>query len=289
MTDCLALLLRRLEAEPAIVRVIVAAVRGSAPREPGAWMLVGASGIDGTIGGGNLEWNATRIARGMLREPGAEARRVDRFSLGATLGQCCGGAVEIRFERHAQADREALARRLREEPRPAAAALWLFGAGHVGSALVRVLGELAFEVTWVDGREGIFPASVPGNVTILHSDSPESEVDGAPPGAFYLVLTHSHDLDYEIVRSILHRGDSAWAGLIGSETKARRFRQRLSRQGLPAARIARLVSPIGIAAIGSKLPGAIAVSVAAQLQQELETRDARAGETAAQRGSRTAV
>ncbi len=270
MIDWLNTLVRRLEVETTVVSVVVAATRGSAPREPGACMLVGATGIDGTIGGGNLEWKAIQIARDMLREPGAEARRVDRFSLGATLGQCCGGAVELRFERHAQADREALARRLREEPRPRATPLWLFGAGHVGNALVRVLGGLPFQVTWIDGREGVFPESTPDDVSVLRSDVPESEVPAAPAGAFYLVLTHSHDLDYEIVRVILRRGDFAWAGLIGSETKARRFRQRLAAQGTPSDRIARLVCPIGVAGIDSKLPGAIAVAVAAQVQLELE-------------------
>ena len=284
MSDWLATLAQRLVSEPSVVRVVVAATRGSAPREPGACMLVGAARSDGTIGGGNLEWKAIQIARDMLREPGAEALRVDRFSLGATLGQCCGGAVELRFERHVQADRDALARRLREEPRPLATPLWLFGAGHVGNALVRVLGGLAFQVTWVDGRDGVFPESMPCNVSIVHSDLPESEVPGAPPGTFYLVMTHSHDLDYEIVRAILRRDDFAWTGLIGSETKARRFRQRLAAHGVAAGRIARLVSPIGIGGIGSKVPGAIAVAAAAQLQQELEAGAVRAGETA-QRGA----
>jgi xanthine dehydrogenase accessory factor len=274
MTDWLATLSQRLQAEAGVVRVLVAATRGSAPRESGACMLVGATGIDGTIGGGNLEWQAIRIARGMLREPEAESPRVDRFSLGATLGQCCGGAVELRFERYVRADRGSLEKRLREEPRPRATPLWLFGAGHVGSALARVLGELAFSVTWIDERDGIFPASLPANISLLCSDAPEREVAAAPPGAFYLVLTHSHALDYAIVRAILRRDDFAWAGLIGSQTKARRFRQRLARQGVAPERLARLVSPIGIAGIRDKLPGAIAVAVAAQLQQELEARAA---------------
>jgi xanthine dehydrogenase accessory factor len=276
MTDWLATLAQRLESEPAVVRVVVAATRGSAPREAGACMLVGAAAVDGTIGGGNLEWKAIHIARDMLREPGAEAMRVDRFSLGATLGQCCGGAVELRFERHAQADREALARRLIDEPRPRAMPLWLFGAGHVGNALVRVLESLPFQVTWVDGREGVFPESLPGNVSVLRSDVPESEVPSAPAEAFYLVLTHSHDLDYEILRAILRRDDFSWLGLIGSDTKARRFRQRLAAQGMPPALIARVVCPIGIDGIDSKLPGAIAVSVAAQLQQVAEAQALRA-------------
>jgi xanthine dehydrogenase accessory factor len=285
MIDWLHTLLGRLDRETGLVRVVVAATRGSAPREPGACMLVGETQVDGTIGGGNLEWKAIQIARNMLREPGAEAHRVDRFSLGATLGQCCGGAVELRFERHTQAERESLERRFREEPRPLATPLWLFGAGHVGNALVRVLGGLAFQVTWVDGRDGVFPESIPENVSILRSEAPEGEVAAAPLGAYYLVLTHSHDLDYEIVRAIMRRDDAAWTGLIGSATKAKRFAQRLARQGVPARSIARIVSPIGIAGIDSKLPGAIAVAVAAQLQQELEARAVCAGETTAQRGA----
>jgi len=264
MIDWLATLLHRLETEDAVVRVVVAGVRGSAPRETGACMLVGTQRVDGSIGGGNLEWTAIRSAHALLENP-SPAARTDRFTLGAALGQCCGGAVEIRFERYGQADRKDLAKKLREAPRPAAPPLWLFGAGHVGRALVTVLGELPFAVTWVDGRENVFPAQLPSNVTPVDAD-----VSSAPSGAFFLVMTHSHDLDYEIVRSILRRGGFAWLGMIGSDTKARRFRQRLAQQGIAQDRIARLVSPIGIDGIDSKLPGAIAVSVAAQLQQALE-------------------
>jgi xanthine dehydrogenase accessory factor len=284
MIDWLAKLTQRLGKEAAVVSVVVAATRGSAPRETGACMLVGGTKVDGTIGGGHLEFKAIEIARGMLGQPEGNAVRVDRFSLGATLGQCCGGAVELRFERHAQSDRGTLERRLREEPRPVATPLWLFGAGHVGNALVRVLGGLEFQITWVDGRDGVFPESITENVSILRSDAPEAEVSAAPAGAYYLILTHSHDLDYEIVRAILRRDDAAWIGLIGSATKAKRFAQRLAAQGVPAKSIARIVSPIGITGIDSKLPGAIAVSVAAQLQQELEAGAVRAGEATAQRG-----
>ena len=142
--------------------------------------------------------------------------------------------------------------------------------GHVGRALVTMLGEMAFAVTWTDGREDIFPERLPGNVQAL-----DANIASAPAGTYFLVMTHSHDLDYDIVRAILGRDDFAFAGLIGSDTKARRFRQRLAAQGVPAARIARLTCPIGIDGIESKLPGAIAVAVAAQLQQLLEARAAR--------------
>jgi xanthine dehydrogenase accessory factor len=310
MSDWLAALVDRLAHEEAVVRVVVSAVRGSAPREPGACMLVGASQVDGTIGGGHLEWKALEIARGMLQPGADESPRVDRFVLGATLGQCCGGAVELWFERIAAAHRDffldALAQRRsgaalaiatpRElgtrAPRALIAAdpgdprarlagpdrdilveridtghvpLLLFGAGHVGRAIARVLAELPFDVTWVDERAEEFPASLPDNVTPLASDSPVDEVARAPRDAMYLVLTHRHDLDFDLCRAILRRGDFRWAGLIGSSAKAASFRKRLARQGVAPDRIARLTSPIGVRGIASKAPAAIAIGVAAQL------------------------
>ncbi len=310
MSDWLPILVRRLEREEALVRVVVIAVRGSAPREPGASMLVGAAQVDGTIGGGHLEWKSLEIARDMLRS--ARGPRLDRFVLGATLGQCCGGVVELWFERVSTADlaffRDALAQRragaasaiattwdgtsavrrdlrrmaldapralhlraerdlLLERIDTARAPLWLFGAGHVGQAIVRTLAELPFEVTWVDERADIFPDTHPENVAPLISGQPVEEVAHAPPGAIYLVLTHRHDLDFDLCRAILERDDASWAGVIGSATKAASFRNRLARRGVRPERIARLVSPIGIDGIASKAPAAIAVAVAAQLLQ----------------------
>ncbi len=144
------------------------------------------------------------------------------------------------------------------------APLWLFGAGHVGQAIVRVLAPLPFDVTWVDERGEIFPADLPDNTTAIACDGVDA-VAQAPANALYLVLTHSHDLDFELCRAILSRDDVRWAGVIGSATKAASFRRRLARRGIPPAQIARLVSPIGIDGIASKLPAAIAVAVAAQL------------------------
>ncbi|MBV8031169.1 MAG: xanthine dehydrogenase accessory protein XdhC [Betaproteobacteria bacterium] len=309
MSDWLASLEGHVEAGGEAVRVVVAATRGSAPREAGACMLVSRESVEGTIGGGHLELRATGIARAMLSSSGV-ATRLDRFPLGATLGQCCGGAVALWFERFGGRDlaflREASIFRashreahlvtvlepgaspqrslhpssieapndLVERLNPMRTPLWLFGAGHVGSALVRSLRDLSFDATWIDSREDAFRDALPPHVTPRHADSPELEVASAPADAFFLVMTHSHDLDYAIVKAILRRDDFSWAGLIGSETKARRFRQRLAAQGFATERIARLVSPIGIDGIESKLPGAIAISVAAQLQQALEARAA---------------
>jgi xanthine dehydrogenase accessory factor len=312
MNDWLRTLVRRLETEDAVVRVVMTTVRGSAPREAGACMLVGAARVDGTIGGGHLEWKALEIARGMLHAAPADSPRVDRFVLGATLGQCCGGAVELLFERIGPADlpffRAALTQRRPRQPALITTTwppvhrtlligvryetlirvryelregrgtlveridtehvpLWLFGAGHVGQAIVRTLAELPFDVTWIDERADIFPASPPENTVALASEFPVEAVAEAPADAMYLVLTHRHDLDFELCRAILARDDARWVGVIGSATKAASFRKRLARCGVPPERIARLVSPIGIEGIASKLPAAIAVAVAAQLLQ----------------------
>src|SRR5262249_9071940 len=137
--------------------------------------------------------------------------------------------------------------------------------GHVGQALVHIMGDLPFDITWVDSRDSMFPAPLPDNVRPVCARTPVNTVDSAPAGALFLVMTHDHGLDYEICRRVLARGDFGWLGLIGSKSKGARFRSRLARDGVVAEQVARLTCPIGIDGVGSKLPAAIAVSVAAQL------------------------
>lgn len=303
-------LLRR---EAAVVRVVVATVRGSAPREPGASMLVTPSQLLGSIGGGHLEWQALAAARELLDSAApASPVRLQRFILGRELGQCCGGAVELWLQRHGAADRvwlrsvgAALRRhqslRLRSccgaagvtqhwqlddgaaavelrrcgeeieliEPLAAGAPLWLYGAGHVGQALVRIVADLPLRLSWVDSRSQLFPAALPANARALAGVEPVASVAAAPAQARFVVMTHDHELDYQLCAAILRRGDFAFAGLIGSQSKAARFRSRLARDGFDAATIARLVCPLGLGQTRSKWPGAIAVSVAAQLLQTL--------------------
>ena len=162
----------------------------------------------------------------------------------------------------------------------------LFGAGHVGTALVPLLATLPCRVTWVDSRDDAFPATVPANVTTLVSELPAYESDDAPPGALYLVMTHSHNIDLQICERVLKRGDFAYLGLIGSNTKRERFRRDLGAKGLPAALLDRIICPIGIPGISGKHPNEIALAVAAELLQVAETALARqADETMASRGS----
>jgi xanthine dehydrogenase accessory factor len=306
----------RLSHHAALVRVTVTALRGSTPREAGATMLIDPAGTAGTIGGGQLEWHATSLARELLHDSRAAPVRIADLILGRELGQCCGGRVELWLERLTRNDLPWLAeaaRRMRAErgltvaseitdgvvthrllrhgfagaaavaierpgpgritlfemPRPRRPDLWIFGAGHVGQALVRLLAELAvFEITWVDSRASLMPVSLPEGVAAEICAAPAKLVAGAPMGARFVVMTHDHALDYEICRAVLGRTDACWLGLIGSASKSTRFRSRLVREGLHRETVSRLNCPIGVPGISSKLPGAIAIAVAAQLLQQ---------------------
>jgi xanthine dehydrogenase accessory factor len=149
----------------------------------------------------------------------------------------------------------------------------IFGNGHVGRALVQVLGALPCTVTWVDQRESDFPARLPPNVAVVATDVPEAEVRAAAPGSMFLVMTHSHALDFELVAAIVARDDFRYVGMIGSKAKRAQMERRLAERGVDRASIEQVTCPIGIAGIGGREPGAIAVAVAGELLQVRE-RDA---------------
>ncbi len=244
--------------------VEVASARGSIPRGPGTRMLVGATEIIGTIGGGRLEFEAIAHARSLLADDGAASHCID-YPLGPRLGQCCGGAVTLRFERLS-------ARHLEDWPPPEPRFhLQLYGAGHVGRAIAQLLAALEVSVDWIDEREAEFPARLAGrddwppHIRKLAVDAVEAEVALAPPGAFYLVLTHQHALDQRIAEAILRRGDFGFFGLIGSRTKHRKFLHRLAERGVGQAVLSRMTCPIGLPGIDGKEPEVIAVSAVAQL------------------------
>jgi xanthine dehydrogenase accessory factor len=297
-------------------------------------MVVTADAAFGTIGGGQLEYEALGVARELLAadDPSAELRW---FGLGPSLGQCCGGTARVLFEKMAgreepwqaalrelmerdepavlvtafapslarklvvsrndavgdlgdrpgQAAAVAAARALLELPgsgvrfeegedgtalllepiRADALRIVLFGAGHVGKALVRILGELPCRVTWIDSRAEQFPSEAPANVVIDRTETPQHAVDRAPPGAAFLVMTHNHALDLRLCEKILERNDFCYLGLIGSATKRAKFIRRFKARGIAAGAIERMVCPIGIPGVSGKHPGEIAVAVAAQL------------------------
>ncbi|WP_368644537.1 xanthine dehydrogenase accessory protein XdhC [Castellaniella ginsengisoli] len=154
---------------------------------------------------------------------------------------------------------------LRETVRPDPLHVVIFGAGHVGQALVHILGTLPCRVTWVDARDELFPDAVPANVMIEATDTPEAVIDEAPPDSCFLVMTHDHALDQRLCEQLLRRDDVAYFGLIGSQTKRRKFEHRFRARGIAPERVARIVCPIGEPGIEGKQPAVIAVAVAAQL------------------------
>jgi xanthine dehydrogenase accessory factor len=222
----------------------------------------------GTIGGGHLEWEATRLARQWLEEGGDGVPRRVRLALGPSLGQCCGGAVAIQLSMLMPAQGGQAIAHLRPQSTPVA----LFGAGHVGHALVRVLQPLPFAVHWVDSRDAVFPAeSMPG-VYREHSEPVHDAVRDLPAQSLVLVMSYSHTEDLDIVSACLRRqrarGDLPFVGLIGSATKWAVFQKRLAERGFTAQEIAHITCPIGIAGVPGKEPATIAVAVAAQLLQQ---------------------
>jgi xanthine dehydrogenase accessory factor len=244
---------------PAVV-VEVRQASGSVPRDAGTRMLVAADEVLGSIGGGHLELQAIADARALLTGGGTALDR--HIALGPSLGQCCGGTLDLGFTRLADVDpagwRQPLPRFM----------LQLYGAGHVGRAIVQLLAGVHCRVQWIDERDSEFPAAaLPPHIERVCVEPVQAEVALAPPGAFYLVLTHSHDLDLALTQAILTRGDFGWFGLIGSKTKRARFEHRLRERGFDATLIERMVCPIGLPGIAGKEPEVIAVAVVAQLLQ----------------------
>jgi xanthine dehydrogenase accessory factor len=250
------------------VLITVHAARGSVPREVGAWMAVWEEEVVNTIGGGRLEWDAIAHGRTLLgRKPDPQTTQPERvlYRLGPSLGQCCGGEVELQFEPVSLADVPALRARLLADEAPLA----LFGGGHVGRALVHVLSTLPLAMTWIDSRDEIFPDDVSHSVVCEHSDPVQAAVPTLASGSRVLIMSFSHAEDLDIVAACLtrqrERGDLPYIGLIGSKTKWASFRSRLVARGFSDSELDHVTSPIGIPGIADKRPEAIAIAVAAQL------------------------
>ena len=142
----------------------------------------------------------------------------------------------------------------------------VFGAGHVGTAIIRTLTGLDAQIRWVDSRPGVFQ-TVPTGIQAIEALNPTEEVAAMPPSTFYLVMTHSHKLDFEICHAILAREDASYCGLIGSRSKRRQFEKRFHKAGINQVLIDHLTCPIGINGIHGKTPKEIAIAVAAEILQ----------------------
>jgi xanthine dehydrogenase accessory factor len=250
--------------EPGVL-VTVAAVRGHAPREPGAKMVVGASTTWGSVGGGNLEAVAVERARALLAAGPAGEPALVPVSLSDKAPyehgvQCCGGEVTLLLE-----------------PLPVVPSVAVFGVGHVGLELARILARHDLELHLVDSRpDQLAPerlAVLSDAVAAVHVHQvpvlPELVLAELPPGTHVLVMTHDHAEDAALCDALLRRPDVGSIGLIGSAGKWARFRQRLTAEG-HAAVVDRITTPIGVPEITGKDPATIALSVAAQLVQTFQ-------------------
>ena len=227
-------------------------------------MITQDGAISGTIGGGALEYAIINEAVHLMKS-GTTGTLKRHYPLGPDLGQCCGGSVEIElgiFDQSMRADIQSKRDSLRHD---ASTPLYLFGAGHVGRALVMALAPLPFTVTWIDERAEIFPDHIPRNVNAKHVDNPIGEIGNIPHQGFCLIMTHSHPLDLALVGAALQRNDIAYIGLIGSATKRARFESRLRPSGQGAAALKRLVCPVGLPGLYGKEPAVIAASIAGDL------------------------
>jgi xanthine dehydrogenase accessory factor len=255
----------KLEEGGRAVLIHVSAVRGSAPRETGAGMIVFADGsFTGTIGGGTLEWAALAEAQ-KLMAAGALSSQVSK-ALGPELGQCCGGHVTLSltvFDVQQKQQLGQLFLRSKDDVK-----LLLFGAGHVGQALVLALAPLPFAIEWIDPRASVFPQFLPQNVTMHVAADPPSHLKNATNGTLVAIMTHSHALDLAIAAAALPDPRFAYVGLIGSATKRARFMGQMKQAGLDVASMNRLLCPIGDKSITGKEPAVIAAGIATQLLSE---------------------
>lgn len=266
---------RFLTDRPEVVRVRITSVKGSTPRETDAEMFVAPDAIFGTIGGGQLEYRAVDRARDMIAADETTASM--GVALGPEIGQCCGGRVELAFDRlDTELRGELVTQRAAE--RAARPMVHICGAGHVGRALAGFFAQLPVRAVLIDSRAEelrLCHAPVDRCLTAL----PEAEIRNAPPESAFIILTHDHALDFLLTSEALLRGDAAYVGLIGSKTKRAKFERFHSEQS-PRIGTSRLVCPIGATGSADKRPEVIAAFVVAEVMTALTRETAQTHEHA---------
>ncbi len=238
------------------VLITIVGVTGSTPRNSGTKMVVSQSEIFDTIGGGHLEFKAIKFAKQLLNS-NKDCQQIEHFQLGSQLGQCCGGNASVLFECFAAN----------------VINIAVFGAGHVGQALIPILAALPCHITWLDSRAEQFPANTGhfANISTLVTDDPASEVVSMPANTLYIVMTHNHQLDFEISHAVLKREDFHYLGLIASDTKWRRFQQRYKHREVSQQLVQRMNCPIGLAQVSGKLPMEVAVSISGAIIESYQS------------------
>lgn len=262
-------LTRFLRAHGSVIRIALTRVRGSSPRNEGTEMFVADQSLVGTIGGGQLEHMAIAEARQMLRD-GALNMDMD-VPLGPEIGQCCGGRVEISLSRMRGSDRRAALRRAQDRDQ-SLPYVYVIGAGHVGRALAAQFQHLPVHCVLVDTRPEEI-ALCDADVETRISAIPEADIQHAPAGSAFVVLTHDHGLDFLLTAAALERADAAYVGMIGSSTKRVKFRNWV-RDNCDLQSIEHLNCPIGASSSRDKRPSVIAAFVVAEVMAELTSETA---------------
>lgn len=230
------------------VLVTVLLTEGSTPRDNDAKMVITTERSYDTIGGGQLEFQAIELACKLLSKNKRKSIR-EEFNLGKDLEQCCGGHVTLLLECFPATGFNVV----------------VLGAGHVGKAVIDILGQLPCRVSWIDSRANCFSENLSAHIQTEQLISAEQSIENCKPDSWYLVMTHSHVLDQQLIEAILTRGDARFCGLIGSKSKAASFRGRLKRKGFSDDEVSSITSPIGLLELKGKQPMEIAVSVIAQM------------------------
>ena len=284
-----------------VARILIADHKGSSPREAGTSMLVWDTGFSGTIGGGALEYQAVEFARKQLHNK--ILTTLQRVPLGPNLGQCCGGSVTLVTECFSQSNLPEETTHFARPVKPKTTEplwvkrglanarsgtetfdthlqdgwlvesiaqphqpVWIYGAGHVGRAIIDTMQGLPFDITWVDTNVDRFPDHISEAVTRLVAQNPALVAKHAPHDAQHYILTYSHALDLELCHAILSHSFKS-LGLIGSKTKRARFTTKLQALGHSRTQISRIICPIGDPSLG-KEPKAIALGITSALIRE---------------------
>ncbi len=230
----------------AYVLITLLGSAGSTPRIAGTKMVITASSQYDTIGGGHLEYTVIDKARTLL-EKNISQQEIKHFPLGATLGQCCGGSVSVLFE-------VIVSKKMH---------LDIYGAGHIAHHLMQVLEKLPIAIRWIDNRPDYLPQT--SSAQTLFTDDPVGELKRAKKGSAFLVLTHNHQLDFDLCHAALTHHPDSWLGVIGSQTKAERFRKRLAHRDIAPSLIDNMVCPVGLNSVQGKEPMEVAISIAGQI------------------------
>ena len=279
-----------------VIRAVLVRTEGSTPRETGADMMIYADSFTGTIGGGTLEYEVINTARQMMMSSRTDYRRKQQYPLGPSLGQCCGGFVEVMFEHIIPEDlplwnsfgsAQSIFHPDQSDQPPRLEAgggagitfnikmpktpLYLYGAGHVGRALMAVTGGLPLDRFWIDTDADRFPDTIADDIEPVIASNPARIARYASAGTIHLVMSYSHQLDLDICLAVLEENTFSRLGLIGSKTKKARFMKTLKNANIDDNRLGKLICPIGLSEIGGKDPDRVALSIAGQLSEWTRT------------------